>query len=180
MLAPGLMAVVAEVAQRLDRDPERFRAFYDDALPRIYGYFLQRCAGSAPVAEDLTSETFLAAVRELRRGSRVEAPMPWLYGIARHKLLDHYRAEGRRERPFLDGSAPDAPEPDLAGAADERVGAALAAVAATQRAALVLCYVDGLSANEAAAILGRSVAAVHSLLERGRESFKRAYAEAAG
>jgi RNA polymerase sigma-70 factor (ECF subfamily) len=115
-------------------------------------------------------------VRELRRGRRVDAPLPWLFGIARHKLLDHYRAEARRERPLADG-APAAPDSAL-GESDERVAAALTAVAATQRAALVLCYVDGLSASEAAAVLGRSVAAVHSLLERGRASFKRAYAEA--
>jgi RNA polymerase sigma-70 factor (ECF subfamily) len=179
MLSFELTAIVAEVARSLDRNPATFARFYDDALPKIYGYFLHRCGGSVPVAEDLTSETFLAAVRELRRGKRIDAPMPWIYGIARHKLIDHFRAEARRVRPLAEGTAPDDPEPDFTDAADNRVAAALAVVAATQRAALVLCYVDGLSAGEAAAALGRSVAAVHSLLERGRASFKRAYTEAA-
>jgi Sigma-70 region 2 len=41
------------------------------------------------VAEDLTQETFLAAVAELEKGRRVEAPVRWIYGIARHKLLEH-------------------------------------------------------------------------------------------
>jgi Sigma-70, region 4 len=49
--------------------------------------------------------------------------------------------------------------------------AALSAVAASQRAALVLCYLDGFSVPEVAAALGKSTAAVHSLLERGRASF---------
>ena len=77
-------------------DPAAFARFYDDALPRIYGYFLHRCAGGSPVAEDLTQETFIAALAELRKGRRVDAPLPWLYGIARHKLFDHYRREARR------------------------------------------------------------------------------------
>jgi RNA polymerase sigma-70 factor (ECF subfamily) len=39
---------------------------YDGALPHVYGYLLARC-GSATVAEDLTAETFLAAVAATRR-----------------------------------------------------------------------------------------------------------------
>ena len=42
---------------------------------------------------------------------------------------------------------------------------------------LVLCYLDGFTAAEVGDELGKSTAAVHSLLERGRESFKRAYLE---
>jgi DNA-directed RNA polymerase specialized sigma24 family protein len=110
-------------------DPEAFRSFYDEALPLIYGYFLRRCGGSATVAEELTQETFVAAVGELRKRRQVDSPIPWISGIARHKLLDHYR---RQER------VPAAYEPDQAGP------------------------------------VGKTTAAVHSLLERGRASFKRA------
>ncbi len=58
-----------------------------------------------------------------------------------------------------------------------RAIAALASVAPSQRAALVLCYVDGFSLAEAAQVLGKSVEAVESLLARGRQSFKRVYLE---
>jgi hypothetical protein len=94
---------VREVAA-LGLDPEKFRAFYEEALPGIYGYFLHRCGGSVPVAEDLTQETFLASVDELKRGRRPEAPIPWIYGIARHKLLDHYRMQARAEQPLADAA----------------------------------------------------------------------------
>src|SRR6266699_648255 len=92
------MELVVEEAEALGLDPDAFRAFYVDALPRVYGYFLHRSGGSVPVAEDLTQETFLAAVSELARGSRVQAPIPWIYGIARHKLLDYYRRQEQAER----------------------------------------------------------------------------------
>ena len=38
---------------------------YDEALPQVYGYLLARC-GQQVVAEDLTAETFLAAVDAVR------------------------------------------------------------------------------------------------------------------
>ena len=42
---------------------------YERALPHVYGYLLRRC-GSVAVAEDLTAETFLAAVATIRNGRR--------------------------------------------------------------------------------------------------------------
>ena len=102
-----------------------------------------------------------------------------IHGIARHKLLDHYRRQERLDRPLavaLDTERLNA-EPDTADAGDERAMLALASVAAGQRAALVLCYVDGYAVAEAAALLGKSVEAVESLLARGRRSFRRAYLE---
>ncbi len=173
------MELAVREAEALGLDAERFRAFYEDALPRIYGYFLHRCAGSVPVAEDLTQETFVAAVDELRKGRRPETPIPWIYGIARHKLLDHYRKLARAEQPLADAELALDESAFLVqdDGGRERAAAALAAVPAAQRTALVLCYLDGFTAAEVGGELGKSTAAVHSLLERGRESFKRAYLE---
>ena len=182
MLAIPFMEVSAPSAEAaLGLDPESFRAFYEEALPRVYGYFLHRCGGSVSVAEDLTQETFLAAVAELKKGKRVEAPIRWTYGIARHKLLDHYRRQERADRPLSVAWDSEEVEGELVvpddAEARERAITALGSVAAPQRAALVLCYVDGFSVPEAARILGRSVEAVESLLARGRRSFKRTYLE---
>jgi RNA polymerase sigma-70 factor (ECF subfamily) len=156
---------------------EGFRAFYAESLPTVYGYFVNRCAGSRDVAEDLTQETFMAAVRELKRGARVDAPMPWILGIAKHKLIDHFRREERAERKLQlvhdDRSVGEIPE--LTTESRERVLSAMAAVPAAQRAALTLRYLDGLSVPEVAASLRRSIHATESLLARGRESFRRAF-----
>ena len=132
----------------------------------------------AALAEDLTQETFLASINELKKGRRVEAPIPWIYGIARHKLLDHYRKQARSERVVDPGAEVDDLPVDAGDEhARELTIAALAVVPAAQRAALVLCYMDGFSAAEVATELGKSIAAVHSLLERGRARFKHAYLE---
>lgn len=171
----------AEVAASLSLDPESFRAFYEEALPRVYGYFLPRCGGSVSTAEDLTQETFLACVAELKRKKHVETPIAWIYGIARHKLVDHYRRQEREERSLSLAIEADRGEEELVVSDDpasrERVIAALQAVVPSQRSALVLFYVDGLSMAETGRALGKSVEAVESLLARGRQRLKRAYLE---
>jgi RNA polymerase sigma-70 factor (ECF subfamily) len=179
MISIPTMELASEQAEALGLDRLGFRAFYDEALPRVYGYLLRRCGGAVALAEDLTQETFLAAVAELKKGRRVEAPIPWIHGIARHKLVDHYRRQERDER-LRQGVGPDpcAPVQDRIGEeTDDGALAALAALPAAQRAALVLRHADGLSVPEIAALLGRSVGAVESLLARGRASFRRLYQE---
>lgn len=180
MLVIPLMEIVAQEVERLGLDPAAFRSFYDEALPRVYGYFLHRTGGSVHVAEDLTQETFFAAVSELKKGRRVETPIPWIYGIARHKLIHHYRRHERDALPLRAEEAPpdELPDEDAAFARENAI-AALAAVPPSQRAALVLRHLEGFSVPEIAEALGKSVEAVESLLARGRVAFRQAYVEAA-
>jgi RNA polymerase sigma-70 factor (ECF subfamily) len=172
----------SEASARIDlRDPAEFRAFYRNALPRVYGYLLSRC-GVVAVAEDLAQEAFVAAVAELKRGTGVQEPMGWIIGIARHKLLDHFRRQAREERALSHAYEAD-PVDDEALEWDEetsreRALAALASLAPAQRAAMTLRYLEGMSVPEVAAVLRRSVHATESLLARGREGFKRDYVEA--
>ena len=181
MLAIAIMELAAPEIKALGLDPDAFRAVYEEALPCIYGYLLHRCGGDVAAAEDLTQETFLAIVTDLRKGRRVDTSLPWLYGIARHKLLDHFRRQARDER-FVaneDGADLEDVALDVSGErARERTAAALAGVPASQRVTLILRYLDGFSVLEVAAALDKSVEAVESLLARGRTSFKRAYLEA--
>ena len=81
MLAIPFMEISAPAAEAtLDTSPKSFAAFYEQALPHVYGYFLYRCGGSIVIAEDLTQETFLAAVTELKKGKRVRQPSAWATG----------------------------------------------------------------------------------------------------
>jgi RNA polymerase sigma-70 factor, ECF subfamily len=183
-----------------DRSPATSRgptvdvsAWLDEALPRIYGYFIPRVGGRVAVAEDLTQETMLAAVRTDRGPESVEAVMPWLYGIARHKLMDHYRRQ-ERDRRVLGQQVPeeDVPDGDYAlpdidleslpvrdaviatlDALTPRHRAALDALTPRHRAALVLRYLDGCDVPFVAASLGITVDAAESVLVRARAAFRR-------
>ena len=77
--------------------PARLLDLYDRALPQVYGYLLSRC-GQRALAEDLTAETFLAAVDAVRATPSPPLTTGWLIGVARHKLSDHWRRQAREER----------------------------------------------------------------------------------
>lgn len=158
-------------------------ALYDEALPRVYGYLLSRC-GRAVVAEDLCSQTFLAAVRAVRGQEDPPLSVPWLLGVARHKLVDHWRAQARDERhQALVGGAVESDDDDPWDAQLDALRAreTLAKLSTEHRAALTLRYLDDLAVPEVASHMERSVHATEGLLVRARRSFRRAYqAEEAG
>lgn len=162
--------------QPLEVDP--VVAIYRRALPQVYGYLLPRC-GSAVVAEDLSAETFMAAISASRSGSVTEVNVAWLVGVARHKLIDHWRRVAREQRNLsvvervTDGI--DDPWDDHLDRA--AVYASLARLSAHHRAALTLRYLDGLHVQEVAEYLDRSLHATETLLVRARAAMRRVYRE---
>lgn len=156
---------------------------YDRALPQVYGYLLSRC-GSPAIAEDLTAETFLAAVDAVKRRTVSPLTTAWLVGVARHKLVDHWRRGAREER-MLDTTRADGDATPVVDPWNERIDAAVAnavleGLASHHRAALTLRYLDGLSVPEVADVLGRTVHATEALLVRARVAFRRAYHDRKG
>ena len=154
-------------------------ALYDHALPEVYGYLLARC-GAQVVAEDLTAETFLAAVDATRADRPPQMSTGWLVGVARHKLADHWRQESREERklravasdPRHTSSASDPAETELDAVHARQV---LGQLTPQHRLALTLRYVDDLPVPRVAEIIDRSVHATEALLMRAKAAFRRAY-----
>ena len=123
---------------------------YDVALPQVYGYLAGRC-GSIAVAEDLTSETFLAAADAVRRGVAPVLSIAWLIGIARHKLIDHWRRQEREQRSLAAVAGDEPPHDEWNVRLDALVArTVLAGLAPQHRAALTLLYLDGLPVREVA------------------------------
>lgn len=138
-------------------------ALYDQALPEVYGYLLDRC-GDVATAEDLTSETFLAAVR-----TTTPVSIPWMIGVARHKLADHWRRRARDERLVAELAGEQEVDDPLDDPWDARLNTmravqVLDGLGDHHRAALTLRYVDGLPVPEVADLLGRTVHATEALL----------------
>lgn len=151
---------------------------YGRALPAVYGYLKPRC-GDPVLAEDLTAEAFLGACDAIDRRQVREVTVAWLIGIARHKLVDHWRREARRER-HLQAAAgatelvEDPWDVHVDAAIVERV---LASLSAVNRAALTLRYLDGLPVSEVARLLQRTVPATDQVLARARASFRVHYGD---
>jgi RNA polymerase sigma-70 factor (ECF subfamily) len=158
----------------------RLLSMYERALPQVYGYLSSRTS-SPTVAEDLTSETFLAAADAVQRKAVPDLTVAWLITVARNKLVDHWRREERDERRKfqllespVDGDADDEAQERFERA---RVHAVLVELGAHHRAALTLRYLDGLSVPEVADHLGRTVHATEALLVRARRAFRACYHE---
>ena len=151
-----------------------FMELYDRALTEVYSYLFSRLR-DRPLSEDLTQEVFLAGARRAGSGQHVE--LPWLIAVARNKAVDHWREQARRERRvvLLDGAAPDEVDVAVDDVEEGETAEALAALNPTDRLALVLRHVDGLSVPEVAEHLGRTVAATEQILTRARASFRTAY-----
>jgi RNA polymerase sigma-70 factor (ECF subfamily) len=171
---------VSDLATAGDQGPALL-ALYDDALPDVYGYLVRRC-GSATTAEDLTAETFLAAVAAVQRGTVERLTTAWLIGVARHKLVDHWRRRAREERNLaaVAGDASEVDDPWDAELDAALAHAVLAQLGPHHRSALTLRYLDGLPVPEVADLLGRTVHATEALLVRAKAAFRRALPDLEG
>jgi RNA polymerase sigma-70 factor (ECF subfamily) len=154
-------------------DAEAFGQLYDHYQPSVYRFLFYRTR-SAAVAEDLTSETFFRALRNMT-GFRWQGKDfgAWLMTIARNLATDHFKAgRTRLEMTTEDmGAHDDATEgPEslvLAGITNELLLEALTQLPDEQRDCLVMRFLQGMSIAETAAVLGRSDGAVKQLQLRG-------------
>lgn len=162
-------------------DEVTFRAWYDEAAPRVYAYVFGR-TGSISVAEEITQETFLQVVRNPRTFDGRSDTVPWLIGIARHGIARYFR----RVRQDQDRARGLVQEIRLVGQGDrggptledrDEVARAMQAMSQHQRAVLMFRFVDDLSVKDVARLIGRSEDATESLIRRARESFETAIQE---
>lgn len=134
--------------------------------------FVARRIGTAHAAdvEDIVQEILMAVHAQRRRYDGQRAIMPWVFAIARYKLIDHCRREGRRGVSVPVDSVEDllaAPEAD-AGAEDQPgLETLLAHLPAKQRTSLDLVKLQAMSVRNAAHASGMSEAAIRVNVHRG-------------
>jgi RNA polymerase sigma-70 factor, ECF subfamily len=159
-----------DIVVRRGDDDGRLRAFFDRAIAEVYPYVARRCGYDRTLAEDLVQETLVTAVTALGRDVD-HLSIGWMIAVARSRLIDHYRAEARRERPLrlvVDRQAP----PDAEVVGRDVTGRMLAILPAQQRLCVVLHHLDGLPISEVAVATGLSVRAVESSLARARRALR--------
>lgn len=157
-------------------DEAAYRRALRIAAARLRGYFGRRLREPAHEVEDLVQETLLAL--HLQRGTYDERlPVTaWLHGIARHKLVDHWRRHGRpgaRAEPLDD--LPEALHPAVesdAATLRDLLGL-LARLPAAQRDAIADTKLEGLSVAEAARRRGASESAIKVQVHRGLQRLSR-------
>jgi RNA polymerase sigma-70 factor (ECF subfamily) len=150
-------------------DRDAFAQLYRRHADRVYRYLLVRL-GDQHLAQDVTAQTFLAALERLATYRGEGEFLSWLLAIARHKAADALRS--RMSTLPLEAAAdvesPQAPVDQVVEARlrlDE-IAQALRSIAPERAEALALRVVGGLSAAEAGVVMGKSEAAVKMLVSR--------------
>jgi RNA polymerase sigma-70 factor, ECF subfamily len=133
-----------------------------------------------PDVDDVLSEVFLQVARSLPRfrGSDDEV-RPWIFTIARNRVVDEHRR--RRRRPQLAAApVPDRPAAPADDAVDPELVAALAQLTPEQREVVLLRFVADLPLEEVAAVTERSVGAVKSMQHRALAELARILGQPVG
>ena len=156
---------------------QRFEAVYAEHQQTLFAYFLGRTADREQ-ALDLLQELFVRVWRSL---DSLESLPPekrpfWLFSVAKHLLVDQYRAQATRERTqaALDRDPPaqwaPAPEPTtVAGEQVARLEAAIQRLPDDLRVVLALRVLDGRTSTEIGALLGRPPGTVRYQLAEARQ-----------
>lgn len=165
----------AKLALQARTDVNAFAELYRRHVTRVYRYHMAH-TGNLRDAEDLTSQTFMAALEGIRsyRGSGSFAA--WIMGIAVRKQKMYYR--GSRPESSLE-AALHIPNPGLPPDQEaarrlevERVQRALKRINPERAEALILRYFGGLDIQEIARALGKSQGAVKMLITRGLKDLR--------
>jgi len=135
-------------------------------------------SGNHALADDLAQETFLLAYRNLKSFRQEAKFSTWLYRIAYNAFLADARK--RKELPLVeDEDAEDSGIPDDAATPVARTAAlsvdlerAMARLSDAERAAIVQCYHNDLSHEEAAFVLGCPVGTVKTHILRAKQKLK--------
>lgn len=164
-------------------DREAFGLLYERTVDDVYSYVRLRVRDTV-LAEDLTQDVFLRALRALDTFEWRGSLLPWLIRIAHNRIANHWRSVGRSPHLApLPEDDPAQPQPELA---DPAAASAieptlmprdfdqhLARLTALQREVIALRFGAGLSLAETADLLGRSTNAIKNLQHNALASLRR-------
>lgn len=152
------------------RSASAIASMYDAHVNEVYRFVHQRCRDHS-LAEDITQETFLTAIRRADDPNTIS--IGWLMTVARNRLIDVLRRDASYEsklRLVAGGGGSSSSDAELVERL--RIEGALNELSVDHRLVLTLHYIDGLTVPELAAHLGRSVKSVEGLVTRARRELR--------
>jgi RNA polymerase sigma-70 factor (ECF subfamily) len=165
-------------------DESAFRELYRAHVRPVY-WIAHGILGSAPDAEDVTQETFVAAWRKLRGFElQGESILPWLATICRFQAANRLRQRRRDQANTADAADETIPstvsveEQVITAALAERIASEVGTLNSLDREIFRLCAAEGYAYQAAAEELGISHAVVRNRLSRVRTRLRGAVKEA--
>jgi RNA polymerase sigma-70 factor (ECF subfamily) len=172
--AVGDEDVIALVEQAREGSPDAFASLYDRYVERVYRFVLYRVGGESALAEDITSEVFVRALRKIKtftwQGRDVGA---WFVTIARNLVLDHFKS-GRFRLEVVGAEPPESTREgvvDPEDAALSRVSQAdlykaIQQLGNEQQEVIYWRFLQSYSVSETAAAMDKSEGAIKALQYR--------------
>ncbi|NWG08606.1 MAG: RNA polymerase sigma factor [Chloroflexi bacterium] len=164
-----------ELAREAVANVDAFTELYHRHSARVYRYHMAH-TGNVKDAEDLTSQTFIAALEGIRSFRGASSFAAWIMGIAAKKRLMFFR--GRKPEVPLEAAlhipSPGVP-PDKEASRRlqmETVSRALRQISADRAEAIALSFFGGLTNAEISRLLNKSEAAVKMLISRGVQDLR--------
>ena len=177
-----------ELVRQAQRAPDAFAKLYDQYYPKIFGYILRRTA-NLEAAQDLTSETFLNALRKLWQFRWRNIPFSsWLYKIAANEINQYFRkAEYKKsismeelEEQGFEPVSPNDPESELVEAQEKlkqhqdflEIQEKIVRLPAKYQEVIALRFFEQKQIKEISEILGKKEGTIKSLLHRAVEKLR--------
>ena len=166
-----------DLARQAISNVDAFAELYHRHMTRVYRYHIAH-VGNVKDAEDLTSQTFIAALEGIHSFRGTGSFAAWLLGIASKKRLMFFRSKGYRLELPLESAvqyASPGPPTDKAAAHQmqlESISRALRQISPDRAEALILIYFGALTQAEAGRILNKSEAAVKMLIALGLQDLR--------
>lgn len=162
----------------LDGDATAWRVLLTDLGGHLRPFFIRRLFNGGSDVEDLVQETLIAIHAKRATWDTSQSFTGWAYAIARHKLVDHLRRQGRRPtHPLEEASALFTDHTVEEGATRADLGRCLSLLPVRQRRLIEDVRLKGLSIAEAAERHGYSVTAAKVSLHRSLKTLTARFAE---
>jgi RNA polymerase sigma-70 factor (ECF subfamily) len=159
----------------LSKRQEKFTTYYNQYKNKVFSFFNYQLSGDRQLAEDLTGDTFVKALKNFTNYDSKKAFSTWIYTIARNVFIDHLRTQKPVES--LDQNVDTLiDDVDLTKEVDqkiirkqqgERIEKLLSRLSKTERECITLRYLGELSNKEIAKIVKRSEVGVRVAISRG-------------
>lgn len=148
-------------------DEKAYAVFLGRVAPMVRAFARRKIVRGGVDPEDIVQETLLAIHLKRHTWMTDAAVMPWVYAIARFKLIDAFRRRGSRMEVELDDIAGMATQPEADTVSARDIGRVLDTLAPGQRSVVAAISVEGHSIGETARKLSMTETAVRVALHRG-------------
>ncbi len=156
----------------MESGQSEFLKYYDQYFQKVYGFVYRRVL-SREIAEDLTSEIFIKALRKWPGEEKVSGA--WIFMIARNRIIDHYRTNKNNDdiETVFDLAGPINPLTEVANRESlEKIKTAMGYLSSKQRQIVMMRLWDELSYKEIAESVGQSEAAVKMICLRSLKALR--------